>query len=71
MPGFYPDYNPKNYLPNRSGDASEVYDSAIVARAVLSDKRGDLTVLALVHPGEDVREVKKLIAERIANLLLH
>ena len=37
----------------------------------MSDKRGDLTVLALVHPGEDVREVKKLIAERIANLLLH
>jgi len=71
MPGFYPDYNPKTYLPNRSGGASEVYDTAIVARAVLSDNRGDLTVLALVHPGEDARDVKKLMAERIANLLLH
>lgn len=71
MPGFHSDYNPKNYLPGRTGDAGGVYDSAIVARAVLSDKRGDLTVLALVHPGEDAREVKKLIAERIANLLLH
>ncbi len=71
MPGFHPDYNPKNYLSGGTGDAGGVYDSAIVTRAVLSDKRGDLTVLALVHPGEDAHEVKKLIAERIANLLLH
>ncbi len=71
MPGFHPDYNAKNFLSGRTGDAGGIYDSAIVARAVLSDKRGDLTVLALVHPGEDARAVKKLIAERIANLLLH
>ena len=65
------DYDPKNYLYRRPGEPREVYDSAIVARAVLSEKRGELTMVALVHPGEDSRDVKKLIAERIANALLH
>jgi hypothetical protein len=71
LPGFFSQYDPKKYLPSRTGDAGELYDSAIVARTVLSEGRGELAVVAVVHPGEDAREIRKLIAEKIANALLH
>ncbi len=71
LPGFFPEYNPKKFLPSGNSDAGDFYDSAIVARTVLSEGHGELVVAAVVHPDEDPREVRKLIAEKIANALLH
>jgi hypothetical protein len=51
-------------------DAGE-YDTIIVARASLNGKPEELTVVAVVHPGEDERDAKKLVAEEIANAVLH
>ncbi len=70
MPGFFPDYDPKNYLPHSGGDAAEVYDRAIVARVSASGAGGEMTIVAVMHPGDDAREVRKLIAEKIANMVL-
>ena len=50
---------------------SSIYDSAVIAHAVLSDGKGEMTLLAVAHPGEDLRAVKKQLAERIANAVLH
>ena len=71
IPGFFSQYDAKKFLPSGESDAGDIYDSAIVARTVLSEGRGELAVVAIVHPGEDPREVRKLIAEKIANALLH
>jgi len=71
LPGFFSEYDPKRFRHSGSRDGDDIYDSAIVARAVLSDGRGELAVAAVTHPGEDPREVRKLIAEKIANALLH
>jgi hypothetical protein len=30
-----------------------------------------MTVVAVMHPGEDAHDVKKLVAEEIANAILH
>ena len=46
------------------------YDTVIVARASLSGASDELTIVAVVHPGEDVTDAKKLIAEEIANAVL-
>jgi hypothetical protein len=48
-----------------------LYDSALIAHAVLSDGKGEMTVVAVIHPNEDLRTVKKELAERIANAVLH
>jgi len=53
------------------GDQPQTYDTALVAHAVLGNGTGDFTVLAVVHPGDDLEAAKKLIAERIANAVLH
>jgi hypothetical protein len=53
----------------RSDDPG-AYDTVIVARASLNGKPEELTVVAVVHPGEDEREAKKLVAEEIANAVL-
>lgn len=71
LPGFFSQYDPKKFLPSKNGGRGEIYDSAIVARAVLSEGHGELVVVAVVHPDEDPRELRKLIAEKIANALLH
>jgi hypothetical protein len=51
-------------------DDADAYDTIIVARASLNGKPEELTVVAVVHPGEDEREAKKLVAEEIANAVL-
>ncbi len=48
-----------------------LYDTALIAHAVLSDGKGEMTVVAVAHPNEDMRTVKKQLAERIANAVLH
>jgi len=52
-------------------DPNKLYDSAIIAHAVLSDGKGELSAVALAHPNEDMHAVKKQLAERIANAVLH
>jgi hypothetical protein len=52
-------------------DASAVYDTIFVARVTAGNDASELTVVAVAHPGFDPREVRKLIAEEIANAVLH
>src|SRR6516225_948969 len=53
-----------------SGDNND-YDTVVVARASVSGAPEEMTLVAVSHPGEDVDEAKKHIAERIANSILH
>jgi hypothetical protein len=53
------------------GDDASRYDSVVVARVTLGTTPEDMTVVAVAHPGEDLHEAKKLIAEEIANAILH
>jgi hypothetical protein len=46
------------------------YDRVIIARASTSGSDDEMTVLAVVHPGEDQRAAKRLVAEEIANAVL-
>lgn len=52
-------------------DYSKEYPTAIVARVTSNVQDGSLTVAVLLNPGEDVRDAKELIAEEIANAVLH
>lgn len=54
-----------------AGADENTYETAIVARVTLSGAPDEMTVVAVTHPGEDPREVKKLVAEEIANSVLH
>lgn len=72
LPYYMP---PPNY---HSGDesqsetaASATYDTVFIARATAGESAGMLTVLAVAHPGYDPHQVRELIAEEIANALLH
>jgi hypothetical protein len=58
-----------NGLTNRQDDS--VFDTVVVARASLFGSPDELTVVAVVHPGDDVNDAKKLVAEEIANAVLH
>ncbi|MFZ0658832.1 MAG: hypothetical protein WBE78_11485 [Candidatus Binataceae bacterium] len=51
--------------------ANKIYDTAIIARATVSGSQSELKVVAVAHPGDDVRSAKKLVAEEIANSILH
>lgn len=69
---FAPGLHPSPYKPSPSAAAgSGVYDTAIVARATSSNGSDEMTVVAVTHPGEDLRKAKELVAEEIANALLH
>jgi hypothetical protein len=50
---------------------AKIYDTAVIAHAVLSDGKGEMTAVAVAHPNEDLHAVKKKLAERIANAVLH
>ncbi len=50
-------------------DASD--DTIFIARATAGQGAGTLTVIAVAHPGYDKHQVRKLIAEEIANAVLH
>jgi hypothetical protein len=49
---------------------SKNYDTVVVARASASGAKEEMTLVAIVHPGEDINDVKKEIAEEIANAIL-
>jgi hypothetical protein len=50
---------------------TEIYDTVIVTRASLEGSSNELKVVAVVHSGDDVRRAKELVAEEIANAVLH
>jgi hypothetical protein len=50
---------------------NQLYDTVIVARASLEGAADELKVVAVVHSGDDVRHAKELVAEEIANAVLH
>lgn len=54
-----------------AGGDDAAYDTVIVARVTLSGAPDEMTVVAVTRPGEDAREAKKLVAEEIANAVLH
>lgn len=56
---------------NGNASEKEIYDLILVARATVSGSSDDLTAVAVIHPGDDVRAAKSLIAEEITNALLH
>jgi hypothetical protein len=55
----------------RERDASDVYDTIFIARVTAGTVSSELTVVAVAHPGFDPHEARKLIAEEIANSVLH
>ncbi len=52
-------------------ELSAVYDTIFVARVTAGSDGSELTVVAVAHPGFDSHEARKLIAEEIANSVLH
>ena len=50
---------------------NQIYDTVIVARASLEGAADELKVVAVVHSGDDTRRAKELVAEEIANAVLH
>ena len=50
---------------------NQIYDTVIVARASLEGAADELKVVAVVHSGDDIRRAKELVAEEIANAILH
>jgi len=57
--------------PISQAEDEQTYDTVIVARATADDRAGGFTAVAVAHPGDDIRAVKKLIAEEIASAALH
>ncbi len=75
-PGYTGDidqYLSQAHRPRRvAGGDDATYDTVIVARVTVSGAPDEMmTVVAVTHPGEDAHEAKKLIAEEIANAVLH
>jgi hypothetical protein len=68
----------RRYLDRRKeghslfGHASDKdYDIVVVARASVTGVPEEMTLVAISHPGEDVNDAKKHIAEAIANSILN
>jgi hypothetical protein len=57
--------------PYDSIPKNEIYDTVLVARASLEGDVDELKVVAVVHAGDDTRRAKELVAEEIANAVLH
>ena len=57
--------------PNGNAKDEEIYDRAIVARATSSGSSDQMMAVVVAHPRDDVRTVKELLAEEIANSILH
>lgn len=50
---------------------NQMYPTAIIARATIGGSPSVLHVVALVQPGDDLRMAKQLVAEEIADAILH
>jgi hypothetical protein len=74
IPPYMQAYQPQDHPLDEARherEASDLYDTIFVARATAGNDSGALTVVAVAHPGFDAHEVRKLIAEEIANSVLH
>lgn len=60
-----------NRMQRFSVHDDRAYQTVIVARVTLTGAPYEMTVVGVTQPGEDIREAKKLVAENIANALLH
>jgi hypothetical protein len=58
-------------MSNPNVPLDQQYPTALIARVTSNGHEGALTVASLVMPGDKVRDVKELIAEEIANDVLH
>ena len=65
----------QNYPSNPSSPSSRelarTYDTILIARARVNPGSGELTVVAVSHPNDNLRDLKELIAEEIVNAVLH
>jgi hypothetical protein len=57
--------------PNGNATDEQIYDRAIVARATIGGSSDQMMAVIIVHPSEDVHTAKELVAEEIANSILH
>ena len=57
--------------PYDSIPENEIYSTVIVARASLEGAPDQMKVVAVVQSGDDARRAKELVAEEIANAILH
>ena len=57
--------------PNGNATDDQIYDRVIVARASVGGSPDQMTAVVVVHPSEDVHSAKELVAEEIANAILH
>lgn len=62
---------PNAPTPYDSIPKSQIYDTVIVARASVEGSPDQLKIVAVVHAGDDAHRAKKLVAEEIANAVLH
>jgi hypothetical protein len=60
-----------SFGPNGNATDEQIYDRAIVARATIGGSSDQMMAAIIVHPGEDVHTAKELVAEEIANSILH
>jgi|YelNatPaOPRAMG01_1025707.scaffolds.fasta_scaffold04143_7 hypothetical protein len=77
----YRDYQAQNQVfstpagprfgPHGNAGPAQLYDTIIVAQASASNSADQITLVAVVHPGEDIRVAKELLAESIVNDILH
>lgn len=65
-----PSYHPGGESENEAG-ASATYDTIFIARATAGQGGSTLTVAAVAHPGYRQHRLRELIAEEIANAMLH
>jgi hypothetical protein len=57
--------------PNGKASDDQLYDRVLVANASASGSSGTMMAVCVSHPGEDSSAAKELIAEEIANEILH
>jgi hypothetical protein len=58
-------------LQRFTGHDDRAYQTVIVVRVTLSGAPEEMTIVGVAQPGEDLHQAKKLIAEDIANTVLH
>lgn len=57
--------------PDGMGSGDRSHDTVIIARVTATGSRDVMTTVAVVRPGGNLRMAKELIAEEIANAVLH
>jgi hypothetical protein len=73
LPAYDQVFQPRNPLEEarHQREMSAIYDTVYIAHATAGTEGKGLTVVAVAHPGSDPHDLRKLIAEEIANAVLH